>query len=225
MPMLTLRLLADDLTGALDTAAEAVPLTGPLPVHWPGALPEAVSGLAAMDSGTREQSRPHAIAAVRALVPALAGGSLAFKKIDTLFRGHTMAELAACLQAGPWRSCLLAPAFPHQRRVTRSGSQYAFLNGAWEKVAADLAGQARTLGLPAHSASPDRPLQPGVNIFDAETDADLRAVAACGRRHAEPLLWVGAGGLMQALAAGHPLPPPETRAPRPRPLGPPPIRR
>ena len=36
-----LRLLADDLTGALDTAAQFVARTGPVPAFWAGALPDA----------------------------------------------------------------------------------------------------------------------------------------------------------------------------------------
>jgi uncharacterized protein YgbK (DUF1537 family) len=37
--MTSLRLLADDLTGALDTAAELVGITGPVQTFWHGAIP------------------------------------------------------------------------------------------------------------------------------------------------------------------------------------------
>jgi len=56
-----LRLLADDLTGALDSAAEFAGLFGPVRVAW-GA---AGKGSLAIDTGTREATR-EAIAAVRA---------------------------------------------------------------------------------------------------------------------------------------------------------------
>ena len=55
--MTTLRLIADDLTGALDTAAEFVGLTGPVPVYWSGAIPADLPPSAAVDSGTRELGR------------------------------------------------------------------------------------------------------------------------------------------------------------------------
>ena len=52
--MTLLRLLADDLTGALDTAAEFVGLCGPLDVSWTDTLPSSLSGSLIIDSGTRE---------------------------------------------------------------------------------------------------------------------------------------------------------------------------
>jgi len=57
----SLRLLADDLTGALDTASEFVGLCGPVEVRWADGLPavapvmggdiEAASAAAATNSG------------------------------------------------------------------------------------------------------------------------------------------------------------------------------
>jgi D-threonate/D-erythronate kinase len=54
MGMIGLRLIADDLTGALDTAAELVGLTGPVHAFWYGAIPPALPRNAALDSGTGE---------------------------------------------------------------------------------------------------------------------------------------------------------------------------
>ncbi|MBV9251523.1 MAG: hypothetical protein JO227_20025, partial [Acetobacteraceae bacterium] len=80
-----LRLLADDLTGALDTAAQFVPLTGPVPVVWsdPG-----LRGSLAIDSGTREAEEKAAQAIARELARLLSGADIAFKKIDSLLRGN-----------------------------------------------------------------------------------------------------------------------------------------
>ena len=130
--MTLLRLLADDLTGALDTAAEFVALTGPIQAFWHGALPGLLQGNAALDSGTRERTPAQAAEIVSQLTPHLADAAIAFKKIDSLLRGPTIAELAACLRAGGWRRCVLAPAFPYQGRVTRGGQQYAKgADGTW----------------------------------------------------------------------------------------------
>lgn len=210
-----LRLLADDLTGALDTAAELVGRTGPVHTFWHGAIPPDLPGNAALDSGTRELGAAEAAATVAALVPHMAGAGIAYKKIDSLLRGPTLAELAACLRAGPWERCVLAPAFPYQRRVTRAGRQYAGgADGGWTAVGDDIAAALRAEGVAAQLGRPGADLPPGVSVFDAETDADLRAVAETARRAPGPVLWCGSGGLAQALA-GHG---PACSAPLPRPV-------
>ena len=199
--MTTLRLIADDLTGALDTAAEFVALTGPVHAFWQGSRPAELPGNAALDLATREGSLDTAHAATLGAVPALVQGGIAFKKIDSLMRGHTLPELAACFAAGPWHSAVLAPAFPFQGRVTRNGRQYAAERGGWAPAGPDLVSALRDLGLAAQRAS-DTGLLPGVTVFDAETDADLAAVVAqAGGPHA-PVLWCGTGGLARALADG-----------------------
>jgi uncharacterized protein YgbK (DUF1537 family) len=45
-------------------------------------------------------------------------------------------------------------------------------------------------------------LSPGVTVFDAETDEDLRRIVEIGRRHSGRILWCGSGGLASALATG-----------------------
>ena len=104
----SVRLLADDLTGALDTAAELVGITGPLPVYWHTGIPAMLPRSAAIDSGTRERSARDASGIVTALAPLIAGADIAYKKIDSLLRGPTIAELAACLRTGLWdHACTL----------------------------------------------------------------------------------------------------------------------
>ncbi|MFO1120586.1 MAG: hypothetical protein U1E38_11050, partial [Rhodospirillales bacterium] len=49
----TVQLIADDLTGALDTAAQFVAVSGAIPVHWRGAPTAPTAGSIALDSGTR----------------------------------------------------------------------------------------------------------------------------------------------------------------------------
>lgn len=99
--MTTLRLIADDLTGALDTAAEFVGLTGPVPVYWSGAIPADLPPSAAVDSGTRELGRERATATTAQLAKGLVGASIAYKKVDSLLRGHTRRELGLLTQQLP----------------------------------------------------------------------------------------------------------------------------
>ena len=213
--MTGLRLLADDLTGALDAAAELVGLTGPVHAFWHGAIPPVLPPNAALDSGTRELDAASAAARVAALAPALAGATIAYKKMDSLLRGPGLAEAAACLRAGGWERAVLAPAFPYQGRVTRGGVQYARdPHGRWSAAGGDIVARLRAEGVVAQPGRLDAPLPPGVSVFDAETDEDLRRVAALGGAAPGPVLWIGAGGLAQALARGAPaeagtgLPPP-----------------
>ena len=95
--MTTLRLIADDLTGALDTAAEFVALTGPVHAFWQGSRPAALPANAAIDLATREGSLEAARAATSARCPPLEQADIAFKKIDSLMRGHTLAGAGGLL--------------------------------------------------------------------------------------------------------------------------------
>lgn len=182
---MTLRLLADDLTGALDSAARFVPLTGPLPVVWDdGEVP----GSAAVDSGTRDLPEDAARTRVAQLASLLQGADIAFKKIDSLLRGHVASELAACMR---WFDhCVLAPAFPFQGRITRGGRQLYRGGETWRDTAVTL---------------PD--------MRDAETDADLDAIVADGRALTGRILWCGTGGLAGALANHLPVPRPSLPPP------------
>ncbi|HET8997141.1 MAG TPA: four-carbon acid sugar kinase family protein [Acetobacteraceae bacterium] len=177
-----LRLLADDLTGALDSAARFVPLTGPLPVVWSGDAP---AGHAALDSGTRNLDAAAAAERVAALAPLLADGAPAFKKIDSLLRGHVAVELAACMR---WFDrCILAPAFPFQGRITIGGRQLVQDGDGWRDTGLDLAAALRAHGVDAE-------------LCDAATDAELDAIVAAGRLLPGRVLWCGTGGLAGALA-------------------------
>jgi uncharacterized protein YgbK (DUF1537 family) len=217
MPLL--RLLADDLTGALDTSAELVGAFGPLEIYWSVDQPPANDASFAFDSGTRELDAVQAAAIMRRLTPLLCGAAIAFKKIDSLLRGPWVAEIAACLQAGSWDACIVAPAFAHQGRRTRAGQQYARASdGSWSAVGGNLVEELRRQNLVARLADPkagskagfkagskadsEADLPPGVSVFDAETDQDLDRIVEIGRRHGGKVLWCGTGGLAAALARG-----------------------
>lgn len=199
-----LRLLADDLTGALDSASEFTALAGPVPVRW--TVTGSADGNLALATGTRETARAEAVAHVASAAPLLAGADIAFKQLDSLLRGHPAAELAACLRACTWRSVVVAPAFPAQGRVTRDGLQLARdPDGSWRSVAPPLAALLAAEGLEAKPGNPAQPLPPGISVFDAETEADMRRIAACGRGAEGLVLWCGSGGLGRALAADAPV--------------------
>ena len=155
--MPSLRLLADDLTGALDTAAEFVGLCGPVEVRWANRLPAIIPQSLAIDSGTREYPRTKAAEIVHGLAPLLHDGTIAYKKVDSLMRGAWPGELAACFRLGAWRHCVMAPAFPYQERRTQGGRQFARSgDGSWSAAGADIATELRAEGLVAVKGQPDR---------------------------------------------------------------------
>jgi len=176
--------IADDLTGALDTAAQFTGRWGPVAVGYDlSELPRHAP--CALSSGTREVERDKAVARSLAYVARLPEGTR-FKKIDSLLRGNWAAELAAMRASGPGRACVIAPAFPAQGRITRGGRLIA--PGRPE---IDIAAMLIAEGL-----------EPGrggaVRIVDAATDADLEELVAAEAPR-DPL-WCGAAGLARALA-------------------------
>src|ERR1700733_5153514 len=179
-----MRLLADDLTGALDTAARFTGRFGPIPVHLGPKVPD-ISGHAALDLACRDGSQGNAIAATRAAA-AFLNDDLAFKKIDSLLRGHWAAELAVLLATGSYRHCVFAPAFPEQGRVTLRGRQHLVDDGGnIRSLAVDIGAALAEQGLTMIQAG-DAPLSqeapPGsVFVFDSRNPEDLARVVRQGQ--------------------------------------------
>jgi len=196
-----LRIVADDLTGALDSAAAFAGLTGGVAVGWDGAWPEARA--AALDLASREGSASEAARRAGEAAAGLMAGPdcLAFLKLDSLLRGHAAAELAAILAHRPGFShVLVAPAIPGQNRVTRGGRQMWHTAGGWQATGEDLGAALGRLGHGVRLAGPEAPLEPGITLVDCASDADLDRLARVGLTSGKPILWVGASGLSAALA-------------------------
>lgn len=197
-PFDSLRLLADDLTGALDSAVGFVRAFGPLDV---GVEMQKARSLV-LDSGTREVPESEAIARVGTLAPMLeaAPGRLSFFKVDSLLRGHAGAELAAILARNSYARVIIAPALPAQGRSTENGRQVLKGMETGEDLAATLsdAGHAVTLRSPGPPAE-------GITLFDAETDADLDRIVEQAFGLPGGTLWVGTGGLAAALGRALPV--------------------
>jgi D-threonate/D-erythronate kinase len=195
--MTLVRIVADDLTGALDAAAPLVGLAGPLPVFWDAQAAGKAGGSFALDGESRDAPAP------THWFDALQGADLAYKKIDSLLRGRTVEEIAACLRSDAFASAVIAPAFPAQQRITGGGRQYWRPGAAdpWQPVEVDLMAELRRRGLAIrHAASAYDVVGKGVFLCDAGTDADLRAIVRAGHALAGPVIWIGTAGLARALA-------------------------
>lgn len=203
-----LYLVADDLTGALDSAVSFCGSLGPIPVFL-GAPHDPSTGHAAVDLATRDANAEFASLATLRVARRLAAADIAYKKIDSRLRGHWAIELAALMGTGAFNTCVCAPAFPSQGRTTLNGRQLVrAADGSSSAIAVDLVGALRSLGLHVVCASaPDQAelnasvsSGPCVVVFDAATDEDLRAVVRWGSQRNKPVLWCGSAGLARALA-------------------------
>jgi D-threonate/D-erythronate kinase len=203
--------VADDLTGAADCAAgcaahglDTVVLLKD-DVHLPDAQ------VLAVDAATRGMTPDAAAVRTAGLVAAHARRAtprVLYKKMDSTLRGNVGAELAAAL--GAWRGldpalrsavAILAPAFPATGRTTTSGRQRVNGSALPQDLAAMVeAGGLRTalLGrgrLRAGGPVPMEATDADVWICDAETEDDLRIIAAAAASRGRNAVWAGSGGL------------------------------
>ncbi|PZW48075.1 uncharacterized protein YgbK (DUF1537 family) [Humitalea rosea] len=221
-------ILADDLTGAADTAIAFARAGWAASVAWGAAAPE--DAVLSFDADSRRLTGAEAAARHAALLRAHGGGrSALFKKIDSTLRGHPAAELAGVLHAlrgqGHRALAVVAAAFPALGRTTVAGCIH--LNGQplevsplWARehsyptadLCAVLAGEGlRTrhapLGLVRDGAGAlarllHDALADGTDavVCDAVLEEDLARIVRAGRPLARALLWVGSAGLARALA-------------------------
>jgi uncharacterized protein YgbK (DUF1537 family) len=209
--MRDVRIMADDLTGALDAAARVVHAVGPLPVRW---TPARSGGAMAFDTGSREADRATAIDAVRAAMALMAGAAIVYKKIDSQWRGNTAAEIAATFAAGGFRHGVIASAFPAQGRFTRHGRQWVRgADGSETIVATDLVAGLAAEGFDVTLCAPGDAVPPGLSLWNADSDDDLARIAAAGGALPAPPLWCGSAGLIGALVGVGTAPRPSIREP------------
>jgi len=182
-------MIADDLTGALDSAAPfcAAGLTVGVAVHEEAAA-AALAGIHdVIVINTR--SRALSTAAARARIERVCGQlsavapRLLFKKIDSRLQGPIAAEIAAVLAHLGQARAVLCPAVPDQGRVVRQGRVMG------RGVDAPVAIAERLVGLS------------GIEIEDGEDDADMRRIARRLLEATDAPLAIGARGLAQGLAA------------------------
>jgi uncharacterized protein YgbK (DUF1537 family) len=190
--MTTLRLIADDLTGALDSAAQFTGRIGPLPVllDRTTATPE---GSYALNLSCRDGDVTTAVACTRDSLNCYSGADLAFKKIDSLLRGHWAAELAEIVKFGMFRRIVVTPAVPAQGRLTRDGLQLLAQPSGDPLLIKDIAAELKRHGVSSRDVDCE------IVALDAKSGTDLEAIA---KRYANQpaTLWCGAAGLARALA-------------------------
>jgi uncharacterized protein YgbK (DUF1537 family) len=209
--MKPLRILADDLTGALDCAAA---FGAGVHVHLghPATQNQRVmdGDIDIVATATRDV-RPTDLAAL--LEPSLSwlrGAGVAFKKIDSLLRGNTFDEVDWLARQGGFQGVAMIPAFPAQHRITKQGQQWwRKLDGNVDPVAESITHslQARGWRIETGRNAPTFQSSATAWVPDVLTDQDLDMVADFALQNTG-WLWCGSAGLAHALARRLPSRPP-----------------
>ncbi|WP_066334073.1 four-carbon acid sugar kinase family protein [Azohydromonas lata] len=187
--MKTLRILADDLTGALDCAAA---FGAGVPVHLGApAADQPAAGIDIVATATRDVPVADLPALLTPSVAWLHGAGIAFKKVDSLLRGNTFAEVDYLARQGGFERIVFAPAFPAQGRVTEGGRQWVVkADDSRSPVGPESIAQALVGDVP-------------VWVPDVRSDADMDAVVALALKpETARWLWCGSAGLAHAMARG-----------------------
>lgn len=172
-------IVADDLTGAADAAAPFASRGAEVSIalRWPPA--DGVEVLVLV-SDSRWRAPEAAAARVADLVTAgrAWGARRLFVKVDSTLRGNVLPEVAAALAAWGDATTVATPAFPAQGRTVRGGVLHVH-------------------GVP-HLTPVAALFPPGVEVSDAQDDADLLGLASQAVR--DRAVAVGSAGLARALA-------------------------
>ena len=220
----SLMVIADDLAGAADCAVACG--DGVLMLH----ADEVGDGrFVAIDADTRWRSAEEAANAMRELVRHQGGERMLFRKVDSTLRGHVAAELAAILDARravirEKAVAVFAPSLPSQGRTVIGGK--VLVHGVpldesdvWKRektkpastimetlavsgLRSSLIALERVRSEPAmlERAMLSAARRAEVVICDAETEADLAAIASASMVLRRGAVWVGSSGLARQLA-------------------------
>ena len=245
-----LAVIADDLTGSCDTAAQfcrygmRVAMTG---ASAPDLGPDL--DLLVVNTASRglpvERARQVAARSARSLLSS--GSRPVYKKIDSTLKGPWCQELAAVMAVARPDLAMVAPAFPAWGRTSRGGR--LLLDGRpppprpargagpsgidsgnlLGRLRAEFGSQVELLRRDLLRRAPaliEKRIRTArrkghrVLLFDIESDADLERLALTGHRLDEAVLWVGSAGLAGVLPLSWGLSPTGVDLPGPEARGP-----
>jgi uncharacterized protein YgbK (DUF1537 family) len=188
------RLLADDLTGALDSAAAFGP-GATVHLDRPGSGPADSAAVSVVATATRDVVPTRLPELLSACVPWLAGAGLAFKKVDSLLRGNTLAELRWLAAAGGFGRVVFAPALPAQGRYTL-GERLAVAPPDGPVAQAESRGENLRQAL----LSGPWPADCELRLPEVRGDEDLERLTELLDEAGPRTLWCGSAGLAAAVA-------------------------
>lgn len=214
--VIRLLVIADDLTGALDTGAQFAKANVPVRVstNVPCSIgPEEQKRTCVLVVNAQSRHLPPAHAAERIATIVRLTHSFApdlyYKKTDSVLRGNIGAEIESLMKAVGARNAYFAPAFPENGRTTKDGVQYVhgvplvktifgrdpFDPVKHSDVRAVIAEQSATPVTLVQDKCPEE----GIALFSAETNEDMRTAAKMMRESGARVL-AGCAGLAGVLA-------------------------
>lgn len=205
-----LLILADDLTGALDSSVQFTRRASSVHV-LPRAGAMIQSDVLGVDLRTRDAAAEDVHPTLRAGLRLSTPASRLFLKIDSAMRGHVTEMIRALLDLGAADLAVIAPAFPARSRTTVEGKQrrpgFADRAGPVDIVKTLQAQGLVVIHIPLSQvrAGPAglqkrlKATQARAVVVDAEQDRDLQVVAQA-LASATSMLPVGSAGLANAIA-------------------------
>ena len=216
-----LLIIADDLTGALDTGVKfsEAGLTTVVSTRCESCPADTSADVAVLCADTRHLSGEEAYRVIRSIVETNRDRfPLLMKKTDSGLRGNIGAELQAFLDGTGESRLAFLPALPEMRRVTRGGVQYidgvpvsksVFGRDPFDPVLDDDISVllSRQCSVPTRVISREEAGSslrdtggPVIRIYDAETSEDMRRAVSLILSDGKTRLLAGCAGLAQALA-------------------------
>lgn len=199
--MKPLRILADDLTGALDCAAA---FGAGVTVHLgqPATENQDTIDINIVATATRDVPQTELPTLLQPSLSWLLSAGVAFKKIDSLLRGNTFDEVDWLARQGGFHGVALVPAFPAQQRITNQGQQWwRKPDGSVDPIAESISHSLEARGWRTETGLNAPTLQNSATAWipDVLTDQDLDTVAAFALQ-TTGWLWCASAGLAHALA-------------------------
>jgi uncharacterized protein YgbK (DUF1537 family) len=201
----SIRIIADDFTGACDAAVAfaCVGMVTEVEPSWDSREPSDVQ-VVAFNTESRDISPTESTARMKQVVEYLEDGAhQIFKKIDSVFRGNSYREIASIVASMPHDLAILAPAYPELDRTIIGGElHYRDVSG---EHAISILRELQSVGVNPKIVAAGARIVPGDELVlcDSHTQQDLRHVveAALALPCVRRILWIGSGGLAHALAA------------------------
>ncbi|HEX4155144.1 MAG TPA: four-carbon acid sugar kinase family protein [Acidobacteriaceae bacterium] len=202
--------VADDLTGACDAAVAFTRVSDSVCVRIDGDL-AGDAEITGVSTESRDLPEDEAERRVCDLIERLPADVELFKKVDSVLRGNTYAEVRAALRCAQYDLAVVAPAYPGLGRRMREGvMQIQDAAGDCTIPVAEMlsrygcrpspigAGLSREEIEQEMKAALER--STNVVLCDAWEEHDLTHTVQAARSLGVRFLWIGSGGLAHALA-------------------------
>jgi D-threonate/D-erythronate kinase len=200
-------LIADDLTGACDSAVHFKLRGVKSVVHLDlNSHRQSDAAVQAFNTETRDAEPAEMEQRVRQVADLTSAvrPEIIFKKIDSLLRGNPGREIMVALEAFGCDLAIVTPAFPQMGRTVRDGHLEVHGDAAWQRleVAALLRGQGLEPCTHIEPGTITAAIAQGVRSIsvDIAAHADLENLVTEALATGKNILWAGSGGLASALA-------------------------